>query len=309
MKFLLLVLSLPTGNATARQRTWRALKTCGAVALRDGVYLLPQHHDSHEQLEKLAAEVRDSNGIAQVLHADAADGADLAGLFDRSAEYATLLAEVGKVRRALSADTVQDTLRQARRLRKSFTALEAIDFFPGESRRQVDAALQDMERACASVMSPEEPHQVVGTIELRHPFDYQGRVWATRRRPWVDRLATAWLIRRFIDHEARILWLERPQDCPDEALGFDFDGATFSHVGSRVTFEVVAASFGLEHAAIARLGLLVHYLDVGGAQPPEAIGIETVFAGWREVIIDDDQLLALASPVFDGLLARFEAEA
>jgi hypothetical protein len=103
--------------------------------------------------------------------------------------------------------------------------------------------------------------------------------------------------------------LERSQDCPGDALGFDFDGATFSHVGSRVTFEVLAASFGLEQPAITRIGLLVHYLDVGGVQPPEAAGIETVLAGLREAVTDDDRLLAAASTVFDGVLARFEAEA
>ena len=118
--------------------------------------------------------------------------------------------------------------------------------------------------------------------------------------------ACAWLIRRFIDPQARILWLASPGDCPADALGFDFDGAIFSHVGSRVTFEVLAASFGLEQPAIARLGLLVHYLDVGGVQPPEATGIESVLAGLRETLTQDDQLLTAASAIFDGLLASFD---
>ena len=138
------------------------------------------------------------------------------------------------------------------------------------------------------MLSPDEPHAVAGVIERRHPSDYRQRLWATRRRPWVDRLASAWLIRRFIDPEARIQWLESPADCPGDALGFDFDGATFSHVGSRVTFEVLAASFGLDRPAITKLGLLVHYLDVGGVQPPEATGVETVLAGLREMRQDDD---------------------
>jgi hypothetical protein len=114
------------------------------------------------------------------------------------------------------------------------------------------------------------------------------------------------LIKRFIDPQARILWLVRPADCPPDALGFDFDGATFSHIGSRVTFEVLAASFGLqERTAVAQLGLLVHYLDVGGVQPPEAAGIESVLNGMRESIQHDDQLLSAASAVFDGLLMSF----
>jgi hypothetical protein len=113
------------------------------------------------------------------------------------------------------------------------------------------------------------------------------------------------LIRRFIDPQARILWLDAPGDCPADALGFDFDGATFSHVGSRVTFEVLIESFALTQPALARLGLLVHFLDVGGIQPPEAAGVESVLAGLREGISDDDQLLAAALAIFDGLLASF----
>ena len=135
--------------------------------------------------------------------------------------------------------------------------------------------------------------------------DFQGRLWATRERPWVDRLASAWLIRRFVDPQARIQWLARIEDCPSDALGFDFDGATFSHIGSRVTFEVLAASFVLDQPALGRLGLLVHYLDVGGVQPPEAAGIESVLHGMRESISNDDPLLEAASSVFDGLLASF----
>jgi hypothetical protein len=135
--------------------------------------------------------------------------------------------------------------------------------------------------------------------------NYQGRIWATRQRPWVDRLASAWLIQRFIDPQARIRWIAHPQDCPGDALGFDFDGATFTHIGSRVTFEVLLASFGLGQPALIRLGQLVHYLDVGGVQPPEAAGVESILAGLREAITDDDQLLGAAHAVFDGLLASF----
>ena len=131
-------------------------------------------------------------------------------------------------------------------------------------------------------------------------------MWATRQRPWVDRLACAWLIRRFIDHRAKILWLEKPEQCPADALGFDFDGARFSHVGAKVTFEVLLASFGLESPALARLGGLVHFLDVGGVQPPEAAGVESALAGMQTAITDDDALLASVSAVFDGLLASFE---
>ena len=155
-------------------------------------------------------------------------------------------------------------------------------------------------------LSPDEPrpiNEAIGRLDLA---DYRGRIWATRQRPWVDRLASAWLIRRCIDPQAKLLWLMTPSDCPADALGFDFDGATFTHVGARVTFEVLLASFGLETPALQRFGALVHFLDVGGVQPPEAAGIEGALAGLRDTILNDDQLLALASNIFDGLLASFE---
>jgi hypothetical protein len=219
-----------------------------------------------------------------------------------------LLTDAAKVRETLATDTVLETLKQIRKLRKSFASLADIDFFPGEAQRQTDTTLQEVELAAARVLAPDEPHPVHGIITALPLQQYQGRTWATRRRPWVDRLACAWLIRRFIDPQARLLWLASPGDCPADALGFDFDGATFSHVGSRVSFEVLLASFGLEQAALKRLGTLVHYLDVGGVQPPESVGIESVLAGLREAIADDDQLLATASNVFDGLLTAFQQE-
>ena len=306
MNFLLLILSLPTENATVRQRAWRALKSSGAAVLRDGVYLMPNSDECLAILNNLASDVREGGGVAHVLPTEEPEGVDFIALFDRSNDFANLLSEIHQLRQTLTVDTVQDVLRQVRKLRKSFATLVDIDFYPGEAQRQADSALCDLEQDCARTLSPDEPHAVEGTIARLDLSDYQARTWATRARPWVDRLASAWLIRRFVDPQAHILWLATPADCPPDALGFDFDGATFSHVGNRVTFEVLAASFGLEQPAITRIGLVVHYLDVGGIQPPEALGIESVLAGLREAVDHDDRLLATASTVFDGLLANYE---
>lgn len=163
-----------------------------------------------------------------------------------------------------------------------------------------------LELSTVRISSPDEPHAIEGAIRQLSIMEYQGRTWATRSRPWVDRLASAWFIRRFIDPKARLLWLSSPSDCPVDALGFDFNAATFSHVNGRVTFEVLLASFNLEQSALKRLGSLVHFLDVGGIQPPEAVGIASVLAGLRDAIHDDDQLLSAASAVFDSLLVTFE---
>jgi hypothetical protein len=303
MSWNLLILSLSTSNATARMRAWRALKACGAAAARDGVYLLPEGDAHRAALDSVAQDVRAEGGSAHVLRAEAAAGDDFQPLFDRSAEFGELLAAAAPLLRgALPADAP----RQAAKLRKGFDALAAIDFFHGEAQRQVAQALQDLEARVEAQRSPGEPQPVERAMARLDSAGYQGRRWATRQRPWVDRLACAWLIRRFIDPAAQFLWLASPADCPADALGYDFDGARFTHVGARVSFETLLASFGLEaDAALARLGLLVHGLDAGGVQLPESPGVERVLAGMRGAIADDDQLLAVANGVFEGLYLAF----
>lgn len=304
--WIALITSLPTENATARMRAWRSLKASGAAVLRDGVYLMPEREDCRSSLESVANDIRSSDGSALVVRLEEPAEGNFMALFDRSADFASLLGEISTARERLSPDTANEVLKHARKLRKTLLNLVAIDFFPGEAQKQADEAMRDLEQRAARVLSPDEPHPVDGFLARLNLQNYQGRLWATRQRPWVDRLASAWLIRRFIDPEAKFLWLASPGDCPAEALGFDFDGATFTHVGARVTFEVLLASFGLETAALQRLGALVHFLDVGGVQPPEAIGIESALAGLRDTLSDDDQFVAVASTVFDGLFATFE---
>ncbi len=306
MSWLLLILSLPTENATARMRAWRALKLCGAAVLRDGVYLLPQRPGQTECLDAIADDVRAHAGSAHLLTTPGA-GDDFEALFDRAAEWGALLGEIDAARASLVASTT-DGLRQARRLRKRAEQLRTIDFFPGEAQRQGLAALQALEQDAAQALSPHEPRASLVAIERLNAADFQGQLWATRARPWVDRLASAWLIRRWIDPQARFLWLQTPADCPPEALGFDFDGARFSHVGARVTFETLLASFSLQTPALLRLGLLVHGLDAGGVQPPESAGVERVLAGMHAAIADDDQLALATAGVFEGLWTAFEAD-
>lgn len=301
-----LITSLPTENATARMRAWRSLKASGAAVLRDGVYLMPEREDCRNTLDTVASDVRSAEGTALVVRLEEPSDGNFMALFDRSTDFASLLADITSAREALSPDTANEALKQARKLRKAFSNLAAIDFFPGEAQKQADEALRDLEQRAAWALSPDEPHPVNESIARLNIQDYRGRIWATRQRPWVDRLASAWLIRRHIDPQAKLLWLTTPADCPSDALGFDFDGAAFTHVGARVSFEVLLASFGLETPALQRFGAMVHFLDVGGVQPPEAAGIESALAGLRDTITDDDQLLALASHIFDGLLASFE---
>lgn len=307
--WLLLIVSLPTGSATARMRIWRTVKTLGCAALRDGAYLLPAHAEQASQLSELAAEARDEGGQAWLLKVqpkDAEESAAFVSRFDRTTDYESWLAELSKGRATLPAMPPPELNRLARRHERSYEALRRTDFFPNETSLRAQAQWRDFTNAIESLLSPGEPRAIDGGIARRDPTHYQGRLWATRRHLWVDRVASAWLIQRFIDPSARFLWLETPAECPSDALGFDFDGATFTHVGERVSFEVLLASFGLDqNLGLARLGALVHALDVGGTPVPEAAGFEAVLAGARKRVQGDDALLAEIGTVLDSLYAHF----
>jgi hypothetical protein len=288
--WLLLLATLPTKPAAARMRLWRGARALGCAALRDGAWLLPD--SGRDALTRLAGEVAAAGGAADVLNVTTEDDQTdrFVALFDRGADYGRLLAAIGKA-------AAEPDPKIAHALRREFRAIAATDFFPGEARRQAEAALAEL-----ATVAGGEPRADAGEITRLAMADFRGRTWATRKHPWVDRMASAWLIRRFIDRKAKFVWLDNPKKCPKTALGFDFDGAAFTHVGSRVTFEVLAASFALDaDPAIVRIGAIVHCLDVGGVPVAEAAGIEAVLTGLRAAAADDDKLLAEASRVFDGL--------
>ena len=310
--WLLLVVSLPTPSATARMRIWRGIKSLGCMALRDGAYLLPSGEDREEALFELAQECIREGGSAWLMTVQpraAAEAEAYRRLFERGSEYAELRQAWKSANRTLGSLNASELARLQRKLQREFDAVRAIDFFPDEVTAEADAEWRDLRQRIAGLLSPDEPHDSKGRIPRLQPSDYRGRVWATRRRLWMDRLASAWLIRRFIDPQARFQWLAKPADCPKKALGFDFDGASFTHVGDRVTFETLMASFGLdEDTALARLAAMVHQLDVGGDPVAEAAGFEAVLAGARERLADDDALLAEMSAVLDSLYAHFQRD-
>lgn len=290
-------------------RAWRALKGTGAAALRDGVYLLPEGVERHALFTEVAGDIEAAGGQAWLLATESPKAA-FAALFDRTEDYQRLAVEIRDCTDSLASHSPQESTRLARKLRKSYATLSVIDFFPGEAQRQLLAQLDALDQRIQARLSPDEPTPRQAEIARLDIAAYQNRVWATRARPWVDRMASAWLIRRFIDRQARFLWLASPADCPAEALGFDFDGARFthtaSHTGNRVSFETLMASFGLEgDAALNKLAEVVHFLDVGGLPVPEAPGLETLLAGMRASLPDDYALLAAASQTFDFLYTHY----
>jgi len=292
-------------------RIWRALKAAGAGLLRDGAYLLPNSARAREVLEQQAAEIGAAGGLVHVLSFDAdsaKQSATLIALFDRTDEYAAALRRLEELKGGLRKTSEPAARQRLASVAREVATIVARDFFPSESREQMKAALEDAEAAINERFAPDEPRAAHRKIRPRNRQDYRGRTWATRQRLWIDRVASAWLIRRFIDPQAKFLWLKRVKDCPKGAVGFDFDGAEFTHVGSRVTFEVLLGTFGLEHdAGLARLGALVHHLDTGGIPIAEGPGFATIMAGARALQQDDDALLKAMTPVLDSLYAGYSA--
>lgn len=297
--------------STPRVRLWRALKELGAATLRDGVALLPASIEHREKLQAIGSDVEAAGGTDWLFELPAQQPeleARLREAFDRSEAWQTLRSDMDALRAGLLRLDEAGARRQLRQIERELETITRSDFFPGDEQTRARELLEELTLLANRRFSPAEPKAAAGStvVELLKREDYTGRLWATRRRLWVDRVASAWLIRRFIDEKARFLWLEQPEDCPGDALGFDFDDAAFTHVGERVTFEVLLASFGLEaDAGLAALGRLVHHLDVGGEPVAEAAGFEAVLAGLRATTADDDELLAAMTPVLDALHRRF----
>ena len=304
-----LFLTLPTQPKAIRLRIWRALKTLGCPSLRDGVYLLPESHA--ELFDALVSEVRENGGQAHVLQLSAHDEAmrtEVLALFDRTKFYAEWRVEVEALNALLPGLDETEVRRRWRGVTESLQVLRRIDYYPGAAAQQAQAELDDLRQTLDTRFSKGEPKaQPSHGISRLDARKFQGKRWATRARPWVDRLACAWLIRRFIDPEASFIWLADPAGAtppPRGVLGFDFDGARFTHVGSRVSFEVLAASFELDaDQRLQRIARAVHFLDVGGIPVAEAAGLELVLAGLRQVHTKDDALVQAAALVFDALYA------
>ncbi|MFN0186946.1 MAG: chromate resistance protein ChrB domain-containing protein [Aquabacterium sp.] len=304
-----LFLTLPTQPNAVRLRVWRSLKTLGCGLLRDGVYLLPVARAA--LFDGLVAEVRSHGGQASLVELSARDEAqraEMLALFNRSEGYSSWRAEAQALVATLAGMPETEARRRWRGIAEALQVLREIDYYPGAAAEQAQVELDAIRGALDAQFSRGEPSaRAPHGIPRLDRRKFQGKRWATRARPWVDRLACAWLIRRFIDADARFIWLADPAGAtpaPRGAVGFDYDGARFTHVGARVSFEVLAASFGLDaDPRLQRIARAVHFLDIGGIPVPEAAGLEAVLAGLREMHADDDQLALAAATVLDALYA------
>ncbi len=306
----ILLVTLPTQPNAVRLRIWRALKALGCAALRDGAYVLPA--TEAPALEALAQEVRDNGGQASVMALSPKDDAQLAEVlaqFDRSDAYAAWNDAVKTTFAIYQTLTEPDARKRLRNASEALQAIKRIDYYPGPAAPAADAMLTLLRQAFDARFNKGEPQPTQTVITRLDMAKFQGKRWATRARPWVDRMACAWLIARFIDKTATFLWLDDTAQAPHGVLGFDYDGACFTHVGElgreRVSFEVLMASFGLDtDPQLVPIAQAVHYLDAGGIPVALATGLEAILGGLRALHTEDDALIAATSAVFDALYAN-----
>jgi hypothetical protein len=296
--WLLLLHQLPAKPAYARVKLWRRLQALGAVAVKNAVYALPAGPQAQEDFEWVLKEINEAGGEGMIVEARLLDGLSddaVRKLFNtaREEDYRALAKEI----RGL--DKHDATPTQIARLRADAARIVAIDFFGANGREDVEARLAAFAPSISHTASPRPAARLVSGA---------GHVWVTRRDVHVDRIGSAWLIRRFIDPEATFKFVQakgyRPQ--PGE-LRFDMFEAEFTHEGDRCTYEVLLRRSGLKDAALVAIGEIVHDIDLkdGKFAREEASGIAHLIDGLAASGIQDAQRLERGGALFDDLYAYF----
>jgi hypothetical protein len=318
-RWLLFVHQLPAGPSNLRVSTWRRLQQLGALPLKQAVYVLPDTPSTREDFEWLKTEVMGIGGEASVFTSAALDvyAADaLVEEFRRSRQeaYDALAAEVEKALKPLSSGRPTRRKRgfPLHRLlaayRDRLSEIERIDFFGSAGRDRVTTLLQQLETYGRSDSVKRAASSAAGGIDRER---YRGRLWITRPRPGVDRMSSAWLIRRFIDPQARFGFAADRNAVPDDGVPFDMFGVEFSHHGDHCTYETLCAVFGLRDPALERIAAVVHDLDLKDERfgAPEAATIGGLLDGLRLAHTDDQALLTQGMELFEALYRSFERAA
>lgn len=297
-KWLLLLYALPARKGTSRVSLWRQLKKSGAIALKNSTYVLPDAPTHRERFQWLAQQVRETGGDATLIYATDIEGTseeEIRRLFNaaRADEYAAFVAEVatwiGANRKTLGKSYAAELERFAAR----FEEIRQLDFFTAP---QAEEARMQLERA-RTLHAKKTP--APATLS---PKRFVGRTWLTRPRPEIDRVGSAWLIRRFIDPKARFVFASDPKAHP-QSLPFDMADVEFSHHGDDCTFETLVQRFALDDPALRQIAEMVHVADINDGMfvRTEAIGLDQVLKGWAQLGLSDDALLTKGGECFEAL--------
>ena len=296
--WLLLTFTLPTKRASQRVEIWRKLQRFGTVPLGNSGYLLPSSPSNEERFEWLATAIRKYGGDASVVHVESIDNLSrpqLIGRFAeaRASEYQELIREL---QRFSSTRVEGKGAGRLSRLRNRFQEIVDVDFFDSPLQKRVQELLEQAARSHAAKSGAAANSKI-------NPKDYRGRVWVTRPRPGVDRCASAWLIRRFIDRKARFAFA--PEDRVSAgAVPYDmFHEEGFGHRGDDCTFETLTKQFHVRDPKVGLIGQIIHDADLLDDRfgRKEGYGVDEILKGWAQQGISDDKLLERGMELIEGL--------
>ncbi len=318
MNWLLLIHQIPAKPAYFRAKIWRRLQQLGAVAIKQSVYAMPRQEQTLEDLTWIVKEISDGGGEATMIEARFLEGLNdqqVIGLFNaaRGSDYEKILAEAQTLLgdwRCQSGESATDCLLEFRgrleKLRKQFAEVVRIDFFKKTTKQlQAESALNDLETTLIEHRSTEltTPSKGDGVAGLT------GKTWVTRKNVYVDRLASAWLVRRYADPDARFRFVDSGSYSPgQDEIRFDMAEAEYTHAMDKCTFEMMVDRFGLVDPALAHVAKIVHDIDLKesafGLQ--ETAGVQAFLDGITATTDDDLERIDRASTLLDGLLAFFK---
>jgi len=292
--WLLLTFSLPAKRASQRVEVWRKLQRYGAVPLGNSGYLLPNSPANQERFEWLAAAVRKYAGDASVVNVQSIDNLSTPQLIERFAEvrareYQKLIRELQKLSTLASH---KDSSGRMSSLRTRFREIAEIDFFHSPLQKRVEELFTRIE-ASPPVKAP---------APKVNPREYRGRLWVTRTRPGIDRSASAWLIRNFIDKKARFTFASETQ-IPCEAVPFDMFQGGFGHRGEDCSFETLQKTFRIRDKKVGVIGQMIHDADLLDEKfgRKEGFGVDAVLNGWAKQGVSDNRLLERGMELVEGL--------
>ena len=312
-RWLLLIHSIPPDPAYFRAKVGKRLARVGAVAIKNSVYVLPANDQTREDFQWIAREIVQEGGEATVCDATFVEGMQqghVEALFRaaRQADYVQIADDARAVLHGLGAKPKKDERTSSAeadlmRLKKRMDEVGALDFFGAPGREAADSAIAMLGKRLARTHAPESPLMEKPTIA-----SYRGRTWVTRKNVHVDRIASAWLVRRFIDPKAKFKFVPaQGYRATDDEVTFDMYEGTFTHVGDRCTFEVLAETFGIKDSGLRAIAEIVHDIDVkdGKFERAEAPGFAALIAAIALTRRDDEERIAFAGSILDALLELY----
>jgi len=314
--WLLLIHQIPPKPDYLRVKIGRRLQRVGAVAVKNSVYTLPDGDQSLEDFQWIRREIIDGGGDASVCRASFVDGLTDDQLRDafreaRDADYAEITAAARELRASASAPARERSTRRTDeelgRLKKRFAAVAAIDFFEARGRAEAHDALELL----GAESAPRDTAPTGAELAQVDRAKYRARTWVTRKAIFVDRMASAWLIRRFIDPDARFRFVDAEQHRPTPGeLRFDMFDGEFTHVGDRCTFEALVDRFSLDEPALRAIGEIVHDIDLRDEKfdRDDVAGVERALTGIAQASSDDAERVQRSGELFDALHAAYSAE-